>query len=140
MLTRSLATAPTIDLSRPIALVRRDNPEWSSVRLSSAADEYLCFLQLCKMYPEQKISAPPDVDRVWHAHMLDSINYMRDCEAYFGYYLHHDPCIGDTGGVADAEATLSTYERTFGIVPPSAWQGLMTCANPGNGCGSIPAN
>lgn len=136
MSARSLAAIPTINLSRVTPRVKRDNPDWTAERLTAAEHEYLRFLQLCKTFPEQKISAAPDIDEVWHAHMLDSVHYVRDCNTYFGYYLHHDPCIGETDleGVTD---TLAIFEAAFGIPPTPAWMGLMTCANPGKGCGSI---
>ena len=139
MKVSSLPTMPIIDLSRAIALVKRDQPDWNPERVTSAADEYRRVLRLCKTFPDRKVSAPPDVDKVWHAHMLDSVNYMADCDQYFGYYLHHDPCVSEESDIGNAMETLSAYEDMFGVKPPTAWQGLMTCANPGGGCGSIRA-
>ncbi len=138
MSARSLAALPNFDLGRVMPRVKRDNPDWTEDRLRNAEFEYRRFLQLCKTFPEQKISAAPDIDEVWHAHMLDSVFYMRDCDAYFGYYLHHDPCIGETDlkGVDD---TLAIFAAAFETEPTPAWMGLMTCANPGGGCGSIRA-
>ena len=89
------------------------------------------------MHPEQKIAAPADIDTVWHAHMLDSVNYTQDCATYFGYYLHHDPCIGESD-LERTGSTLTAYKTVFGE-PSSSWKDLMTCANPGGGCGSISA-
>jgi hypothetical protein len=138
MSARSLTAQPNFDLSRVMPRVKRDNPDWTDERLGTTEFEYRRFMQLCKTFPEQKISAAPDIDKVWHAHMLDSVFYMRDCDDYFGYYLHHDPCIGETDldGVND---TLATFTKAYGIEPTPAWMGLMTCANPGGGCGSIRA-
>ncbi len=137
MSASSLASLPNIDLGRVMPRVAKENPDWNTERLRVAECEYLRFLQLCKTFPERKISAPPDVDEVWHAHMLDSVHYMRDCNNYFGFYLHHDPCIGETD-LENARETLVLYENTYGTTVPAAWAGLMTCANPGQGCGSIP--
>lgn len=140
MSARSLAQVPHIDIGRITKLVVRANPKWNVERLREAGEEYLRFLQLCKTYPEHKISAPADIDEFWHAHMLDSANYCRDCEIYFGYYLHHDPCIGNTEDSISAENTLAVYRASFSANPPESWTGLLTCANPGGGCGSIPAH
>lgn len=136
----SLVAVPNINLSRIIVQVQRSNPDWDDGRLNEAAREYLRFLQLCKMNPELKISAPPDIDMFWHAHMLDSVNYCRDCNEYFGRYLHHDPCLGESADLDTVNRTLNIYSATFGVNPTPAWMGLMTCANPGNGCGSMPVH
>lgn len=129
MSVRVLEIKPTFDLSRVLHQIKRDNPGWTEENLEAAKEEYLRFLQLCKSYPDDNISAPATVDVVWHAHMLDSVYYARDCGAYFGYYLHHDPCIGGQD-VSSAETTLALYQSSFGVTPPDAWTGLMTCQNP----------
>lgn len=129
-------SAPHFDLTRVRALVMRDHPDWTPERFDATEAEYRRFLQLCKIFPDRKISAPPDVDKVWHSHMLDSVSYTRDCDAYFGNYLHHDPCIGSIDA-ENGRATLQVYEKIFGTKPPSAWEGVMTCAGAGQGCGSI---
>lgn len=133
----SLADLPQFNLSRVVGRVMKSNPDWDENHFKTVQAEYFRFLQLCKTFPEMKISAPPDIDELWHAHMLDSQNYFKDCDVYFGYYLHHDPCIGQVDLVG-AQDTLSIYETAYGIKPPPAWMGLMTCANPGGGCGSMP--
>ena len=102
--------------------------------LQVAVAEYRKFMFLCSQ--GVNICAPPKIDSVWHAHMLDSVHYMKDCEDYFGFYLHHDPC---ENGVdeADMKSTLDFYEQVFGEKPNDVWQELATCAGPGKGCGSI---
>lgn len=135
--TPGLVSPPVFDLSRVRKLVERAKPDWDGVRLDAAQQEYVRFLQLCRMYPDRKIAAPEDVDQFWHAHMLDSKSYVRDCDGYFGCYLHHDPCIGVADMADDAQATLRLYREAFQAPPPKLWSGLMTCAGPGKGCGSI---
>lgn len=127
---------PTLPIDRLHPIMKQKHPEWTEARLQEALSEYSRFLQLCKMNPGRKISAPPDVDEVWHAHMLDSVHYVRDCDQYFGHYLHHDPCIGELD-LESADDTLNIFRQTFQEEPPMAWAGLMTCANPGKGCGSV---
>jgi hypothetical protein len=82
--------------------------------------------------------APPEVDEVWHAHLLDSLPYSEDCRRIFGAYLHHDPCLGAPDRAAQ-EDTLSLYAVTFGDKPGPIWSEMMTCAKPGGGCGCIYA-
>ena len=38
-----------------------------------------------------ELAPSPLVDLAWHAHLLDTRAYMRDCDALFGEYLHHAP-------------------------------------------------
>ncbi len=138
MSSQTLIARPLINHDRLGQLVLRNHPDWVSSRVKSAIAEYERFLMLCKELPEQKIAAPYDIDEVWHAHMLDSANYMKDCDLFFGYYLHHDPCIGEAD-IGSASSTLDAYRNHFGE-PPASWMDLMTCANPGGGCGSITAS
>lgn len=104
--------------------------------LSLAVSEYRRFLFLCPQAEGKNVCCPPKIDDVWHAHMLDSVHYVNDCNKYFGFYLHHNPC---ENGVdpSDMESTFDLYEKTFDEKPNALWLELMTCANPGGGCGSI---
>lgn len=138
MHVQTLVARPQINHTRISKLVLRNHPDWVSARTQSAIAEYERFLMLCKEFPGQKIAAPHDIDEVWHAHMLDSVHYMKDCDLFFGYYLHHDPCIGESD-LDSVAATLDAYRSLFGE-PPASWMDLMTCANPGGGCGSITAS
>ena|SRR3990167_1919736 len=38
------------------------------------------------------------VDRVWHAHMVETEQYARDCKAYFGQMFHHRGEMCSSGG------------------------------------------
>jgi hypothetical protein len=109
---------------------------WDEARFEAALREYRRFLELCRRFPDLKIMAPAEVDELWHAHMLDSVHYVRDCDRIFGRYLHHDPCIGESDAT-QARRTLGLYSATFGETPSPDWLGMMTCARPGGGCGSI---
>jgi|GEM_PF-2999871 len=83
-------SAPAVDLSKVLARVARLNPEWSHDRLHAAGAGYVTFLHSAKLQvgdtePER------DVDAIWHAHILFTEDYMKFCDQYFGYYLHHRP-------------------------------------------------
>ncbi len=51
---------------------------------------YEKFWELCKDNPEVIIAPTKDIDEVWHTHMLRPVNYISDCDSYFGYVLDHD--------------------------------------------------
>ena len=59
--------------------------------------EYRRFLTLMKKYPHEQTSPLVDVDMFWHYHILDTMKYAADCEAVFGYFLHHFPYVGMRG-------------------------------------------
>ena len=123
---------PQFDLSRVTSRLEKQGHVKED--LDVAVQEYRKFIFLCSQ--GANICAPPKVDDVWHAHMLDSVHYFSDCEKYFGFYLHHDPC---ENGVdeGDMNSTLAFYEEVFGEKPNEVWMELATCAGPGKGCGSI---
>jgi hypothetical protein len=59
------------------------------------------------------------IDAVWHAHILDTQAYIRDCERLFGRYLHHVPAYDPTPAeqAESIEAFLATnrmFELHFG--------------------------
>lgn len=58
---------------------------------------YRRFLALNARYPDRKICPTGPIDEFWHAHILDTRAYMRDCEDIFGHYLHHFPYFGMRG-------------------------------------------
>lgn len=108
-----------IDLSMASRkLVMEDG--WTPDRASEAVKKYLQFLELCFDHPDLPIVPTPDVDKMWHAHILDTMAYGPDMQRVFGYFLHHFPYFGlngpdDEQALGDAYAqTAEIYERTFG--------------------------
>jgi len=73
--------------------------------------EYKRFLTLLAKYPQEPIAPGKEVDRFWHAHILDTQKYVEDCERVFGHYLHHFPYFG-MRGADDAAALARAAERT----------------------------
>jgi hypothetical protein len=67
-----------------------------------------------------------EVDTFWHYHILDTLKYAEDCQAVFGYFLHHFPYMGLRGEddlVAHervGERMRTLYEDTFGEAYPFA--------------------
>src|SRR5271170_7507385 len=62
---------------------------------------YRRFLALNLRYPDRKICPTGPIDTFWHAHILDTEAYARDCDALFGRFLHHYPYFGMRGDRAD---------------------------------------
>lgn len=113
---------------------------WSAAYAGQVEAEYRRFLFLMKKYPDSEASPTVDVDTFWHYHILDTMKYARDCEAVFGYFLHHYPYVGigaDAGEDDHAdggERMRAIYEAEFGA--GSALQDAFAfCSSPGK-----PAN
>ena len=89
----------------------RDKEEgegWSVDQANYYEMEYKQFLALSVKYPEADLSPSKNVDAFWHAHILNTRQYARDCESTFGYFMHHEP--GTRDGSA---AEKSRYEKGF---------------------------
>ncbi|WUI00257.1 hypothetical protein OHR68_00045 [Spirillospora sp. NBC_00431] len=77
-------------------------------RLSlEVADEavglYRGFLKLCVRYPGKAIVPNRVIDRVWHAHMVDTAKYREDCLRIAGRPLDHWPYSGTMGPQDEAQ-------------------------------------
>lgn len=93
---------------------------WTLERTNAVELEYRRFLTLMKKFPNEDTSPLVDVDTFWHYHILDTMKYAADCQAVFGYFLHHFPYVGMRGeddaailvGLGDRMKQL--YEAEFG--------------------------
>jgi hypothetical protein len=78
---------------------------------------YRNFLYLCGATGEV-IVPTPELDKIWHAHLLDTVKYREDCERIFGFFLDHYPYFGLQGDAAELEAayvrSCQLYEAQFG--------------------------
>ena len=117
---------------------------WSAARADAAAADYRRFLFLMKKYPEDVASPTVETDIFWHYHILDTMKYARDCDALFGYFLHHYPYVGMGAGADEGERDRAghrmreLYEAEFGAVvrgdvafcASPAKQATAFCASP----------
>lgn len=126
-----VAAIQGLDLD-PIKLKLTDREEgqgWSREYADRMELAYKRFLTLLVKYPEETIAPTKDVDKFWHAHILDTLKYAADCESVFGYFLHHFPYFGMRGeqDAADLRAAAARmheiYQREFGEAMPNgaAW-------------------
>jgi hypothetical protein len=96
---------------------------WSPEFCNEVEDLYKKFLALNLRYPDRKICPTGPIDTFWHAHILDTNAYTRDCGSVFGRYLHHFPYFGMRGAndAADLQATfkesIELFIVHFGIDP-----------------------
>jgi hypothetical protein len=85
----------------PIAykLVHAEPPEMalSLAEADQAVALYRCFLKLCVLHPGARIVPTRQLDRVWHAHLLDTVKYRADCDHVFGHFIDHFPYAGLRG-------------------------------------------
>jgi hypothetical protein len=92
---------------------------WSQQKAEAVEVQYKRFLCLLKKYPEQQMAPLVDVDTFWHYHILDTMKYAVDCDAIFGYFLHHYPYLGmdddtDEGAREQGASRIAElYEETF---------------------------
>jgi hypothetical protein len=99
---------------------------WTREFVEHMETQYRRYLTLVAKYPREAIAPGKDVDRFWHAHILDTRKYIEDCERVFGFYLHHFPYFGmrgadDAAALAKAgERTRELYEAEFGAEPGRA--------------------
>jgi hypothetical protein len=104
-----------------VKLMHKESGEgWSLAYAEAVEFEYRRFLYLVKKFPNEQAAPLFDVDVFWHYHILDTMKYAADCEAVFGYFLHHFPYVGLRGD-EDLEAhhrvgerMRELYEHTFG--------------------------
>lgn len=122
-----LAVIDSLDLdSIKVKLMHKLSGEgWTPARVDLVEREYRRFLHLMKKYPNELTAPSVEVDKFWHQHILDTVKYSRDCQAVFGYFLHHYPYLG-LNGEQDAAARLRAgqrmhelYEETFGSATAS---------------------
>lgn len=108
------ATLPELDLS----MIRKrllEKEGWNETMASQAEQEYRRFLYLIKTNPGKSLVPTEEIDEFWHLHILDTAKYAKDCEALFGYFLHHNPNLkkGSEELTRRFGETNSLYEKIF---------------------------
>jgi len=88
---------------------------WSLEKSDHVAQMYRCFLYLAWKYPGKVIVPNKAVDQFWHQHILDTEKYYQDCQAVFGYFMHHFPYFGMRGEV-DTQALNTAFAETLSLL------------------------
>lgn len=104
--------------------------EWDIAEL-----EYRRFLTLKVLYPNVGLVPSKVIDKIWHAHILDTRAYRTDCEAVFGHFIDHYPYFGINGkedyqNLKDTfTETIELYERHFGDYPNKSPLNATRCGD-----------
>lgn len=108
---------------------------WTPEFCDEAESLYRKFLALNARYPGRKVCPTGPIDEFWHAHIVDTRAYHRDCDLVFGEYLHHFPYFG-MRGPEDREALENTFRESvelfiihFGIDPTSGDTEARGCSS-----------
>ena len=134
-----------LDLTTVRASLRYADPDkWTEDVLDSAEHRYRNYLDLRARFQRAPLVPTKLVDSFWHAHILDTVAYHRDCDSIFGYYLHHDPLFGV--GSNDAmirlkvafDQTCALYKDCFGSdFQDDQLSSAVACASGCSGCSSV---
>lgn len=94
-------------------LMSKEGQGWSREQADHYETEYKRFLALLVKYPDDVIAPDTEVDKFWHAHILDTMKYARDCDRIFGTFLHHYPYFGMRGeeDAADLDAAFRRMQQ-----------------------------
>jgi hypothetical protein len=107
----------------------------TSEACDEAEDLYRKFLALNARHIGRKLCPTGPIDTFWHAHILDTRAYARDCEWLFGHdhFLHHFPYFGlrddeDRADLARTFAdTVDLFIRSFGVDPTAGDTMARSC-------------
>lgn len=125
-----------IDLG-PIKFKLMHEYGWTQDKIEATEINYRRYLMLVAIYPRKTIVPNKIVDEMWHAHILDTAKYRKDCQETFGYFLDHFPYLGLRGKedkIRLAESFSETnqlYQIHFGenLIGVSAECSATSCTN-----------
>lgn len=118
----------TIDWSSLTKRMKTEDPKLSTAFINRILSEYLRFLELkivLSDFDASIISPSALVDKMWHAHILDTRHYKDMCEralqGHMQTFIHHNPDGGDdiAGRRNRIAATRATYKARYGMECPS---------------------
>lgn len=122
----ALALVSSIDLSK-ISAKLQSHYGVSGDDVEVMSDLYRKWLALHMCYPNAELTPNELLDEYWHAHILDTRAYSRDCEKLFGFYLHHYPYFGLEG---DEQARDAGFDLTNALFKKHFGAELVGVANP----------
>lgn len=133
VVTHIFKAACDVDLGDVRDRVAREHADWSDERVATAVLEYRKWLTLCAMRPaidDFKAGAgaslgmtSKDVDQVWHAHILFTMQYACDCMRVAGRFIHHAPTTEKERAAkqhdnSSSKRTHQLLRAVFGAVDP----------------------
>ena len=82
-------------------------PESKARRVLKAYRQFLALKQATQDWDATRLSPPLLVDKMWHAHILDVVNYVHDMMLLCGHVVGHNP-----DGALDEEAKAERIQAT----------------------------
>ncbi|SKB31050.1 glycine-rich domain-containing protein [Malaciobacter marinus] len=67
---------------------------WTKKRAIKAVNDYKKYLAITKVLDGYQLVPNGDIDEIWHYHIMDTRQYVKDCYEIFGGFLHHYPYFG----------------------------------------------
>jgi hypothetical protein len=111
--SKCLKALDELDLARVKAKLMSAQPEgkdWTQEFADTAEKWYKRFLALIIEFPNERHAPNQLIDEIWHQHIVDTKNYVVDCQRIFGRFIHHNPYFGLNG---DALERDDTFELTM---------------------------
>lgn len=132
---RKIESLDFTELKAKLMLPGPEGYGWTKEQADSAELWYKRFLMLHLLHPKHPNSPSVPVDMFWHAHILDTRRYAKDCQDIFGHFVHHFPYFG----LRDDKAELQTafgetnllYQKEFGA---NAMLGLIGAGHAADCC------
>ena len=89
---------------------------WALDKVDRIEKAYRAFLQVLRNVDRAHPVAPTlEIDKYWHHHILDTQKYQADCQAIFGYFVHHFPYSGVFGD-DDAKGQCERVRNTVSLI------------------------
>ena len=128
VVARIFKAACDLDLDDIRDRVVREHEDWSHERVAAAFLEYRKWLTLCAMRTagDRRLAlgmTSKDVDLVWHAHILFTMQYAQDCMHVAGRFIHHVPTTekeraGKSRDRSSGKRTHQLLRAVWGSVDP----------------------
>lgn len=83
-------------------------PRWTKEDAVKCCQLYKNFLFLLRKHQNETLVPSRNIDEFWHNHILYTKNYIEDCQAIFGRYMHHDPATPND----DPKELIDGYQKT----------------------------
>jgi hypothetical protein len=104
------------------------------VQAERIMDQTLVFLTACASNPGVRLLPSAAIDPGWHVFILFTREYAEFCDRVAGWFIHHEPAIGNGGPVGSLADTIEALRATGHDVDAELWS-LATgadCSDEGN--------
>lgn len=95
---------------------------WDQEFCDQVHHEYLRFLALVYYHPELPILPSNTIDEFWHAHILDTRKYQKDCFRILGRFLHHTPAREPLEEATNSSSQANSDEPSYSKMHEEVWQ------------------